>query len=276
MNTSPNLTIPRGKVYFGEFASDKSSIARWIDLGNCTETTFFNSFDTVKDYDSVNGQLVISDIYTVANKLSCNISTDDLKASNLALWGNFDRRITSIGGPVSVTKQINRNDFVMLDSIPDASLSVVDNLGRSWIHGVDFVYDQFLGGFQILNSNYIASATSVRISYFSIVRNTNSYSYNPKIEPREGALKYISYNPLGPRYNYTFHRVRLLPSQSHTLTADPNNIDWSKLELQVEVLLKDGRDELYSMTTIAQAVLTRANRMIVTSDNKAFATFTEI
>lgn len=273
---SENLTVPRGRLFFGELSSDGRSVTKWIDLGNCPDATFTASFDTVNEFDSVNGKLVLSEVHITAAAMSCRIVTDDMKQTNLALWGNhsvFQSQIQNQN--VNVTFQLNGQNFVLFDYIPDSNLTIIDNRTRTWVRGIDYEYDEYMNGIHILNGNFQATADSLNVSYITISRLVTSQSFDLRNKSVEGVLRFVSYNPVGPRYNYVFHRVVLKPAQSHTIIGNPNSINWATLELDVQVMKRHDQEELYSMTKIERAVLTWNGRVIVDSQNRAHVTVTQ-
>lgn len=269
---SQNLTIPRGKLFFGKF-SDNGQIEKWFDLGNCPETVFSPKLNSVRNYDSINGRLVTDDIIHTGVELTCRIVTDDLGSTNLTLWGNYEanEELTSTGR-VTIVKSEPVENFILFDNIPNGVIRVSDQSGRTWVNGIDYSYDEYMNGIHILNKAYLVTTVELRISYFSFsIRKTSLIT--GKLKPLEGELRFVSYNPIGPRWKYKFFRVILSPSQHHLLIGDPTNMDWSKLEIGVEVLQKEGEKSLYAVDSSRMAVLSWNNRVLVNNKNKGFYTF---
>ena len=270
MQPSQNLTIPRGKVYFKKFTFGNGEPERWVDLGNCPETVFSPKYTSVKTYDSINGVIVPDEIFTTGAELSCRIVTDDLSLTNLTLWGNNKENNTPVKSKrVVISVQQPIDEFIIFDDIPNTRILVTDQLNRSWINNIHYSYDESLNGIRILSNDYINTTTSLTVSFFTMAMLVPSYA-QANLDPLEGELRFVSYNPHGPRWHYRFFRVVLSAAQDHVLTADPNNIAWSQLSINADVFMKPGMHELYSVRKTNTAVLTLRGKVLVNDEQQGF------
>lgn len=244
--SSFNLTVPRGKVFFGRFDSNGQSVISWTDLGNCPGFELSPVSKSVTSYDSVNGVLVADNQYSVEEGLTANLTTDDLGRNNVELFfggASVDNSVEASGPRVQVFDF--GNSIYFLDEIPDSQVKIVDNLGRNWVAGVHYAFHRQFGLIEILSNNdRRAQNFSVYFFVFEKSRIANRKSVG-SVRNVEGELRFFSTNPVGPRYHYVFPRVDIRPSDSFSLTGDAASPSWSKVSLQITVLRKIGSTTLF-------------------------------
>lgn len=257
-----NLTILRGMVFFKKMNSG------WIDLGNCPDVSLTISETVSKQVDSVNGQLVVSDVFRIMNQFSFSITTDNMGWGNLILFSGFENQEQE-SDLEKITENFDVSEkYLFLSKRPLRIMSITDNNSNNW-DGFDFTYD-LDGNFIKINPTITTgSANYVRVSYYA--SSGAGFRAVESFGSVEGSLKIVGTNPVGPKRNYTFSRVRISAKSELQLIASPEAIDWSKIAMSVEVLKPTGATNLFAVEEFQQSVMTLNGMVLVDSQNRAIS-----
>ena len=83
---SRNLTVPRGKVLFARYLPGTQIPGPFKELGNTPEFTMSRETAKLSHYSSQAGMKVLDEELTTDSKLTGSLNTDDMRATNVALW----------------------------------------------------------------------------------------------------------------------------------------------------------------------------------------------
>lgn len=257
-----NLTIPRGMVFF------KQTNSGWINLGNCPDVSFTISETVSKQVDSVKGQLVVSDVFRTTNQFSFSITTDNMGWDNLILFSGFENQDQD-GNLEKIIETFEVSDkYLFLSKRPLGTMFVTDDNSINW-DGFDFTYDPDGNFIKINPTVRTGSATAVSVIYYA--SSVAGFKASESFGSVEGSLKIIGTNPVGPKRNYTFSRVRISQKSELQLIGSPDAIDWSKITMEVEVLKPTGSTDLFTVEEFQQSVMTLNGMVLVDNQNRAIS-----
>lgn len=262
-----NLTIPRGLVFFKKTPSE-SNISEWVNLGNCPDVSLTISETVSKQVDSVNGQLVVSDIFRTMNQFSFSITTDNMGWGNLILFSGFENQEQE-SDLEKITETFDVSEkYIFLSKRPLGTMSIMDNNSSNW-DGFDFTYDPDGNFIKINPTVRTGSATSVSVIYYA--PSVAGFKAVESFGSVEGSLKIVGTNPVGPKRNYTFSRVRISAKSELQLIASPEAIDWSKVTMLAEVMKPTNATDLFTVEEFQPSVMTLNGMVLVDSQNRAIS-----
>ena len=246
MMSQANLTIPRGRIIFGRFSQNSYAVEEWVDLGNCPTFSMSVNYSSVKGIDSINGQLVESENYITGRSANFRFETDNLSKLNISTWMNAHSRTHSPSGNFVKNTQyfnpVNGGIFV-LNNEANSTPSVENaDTGSNLVKDIDFRFDAEF------NAIYFQPHVNFRtkVVYYSF-DSIDTFGQSPSGRAVEGELRFVSNNPIGLNIKLRLPRVCVEPADEFTLIGDPTNLQWSKLSFDVEVLMKQGENFLFTL-----------------------------
>ncbi len=243
---SSNLTVPRGKLLFAPFLAGTTTPGAFIELGNCPQFTLSRETQKLMHYSSQRGMKNKDEEIVIDSSMSGSITTDDMKATNKALWFMSDEAVittTSATGVVEMLNDVELGGVYQLgrsDATPTGvrkvTSVVVEVASVAKTLNTDYLLDADLGLVTILATGTITAGADVEVTY-NVSANTRSQIATGETEV-EGELKLISYNAAGPQSDYTIPRCVIAPNGDIALLQDPESTAWQTMGFSVTALKK--------------------------------------
>ncbi|WP_150523851.1 hypothetical protein [Roseibium sediminis] len=246
-----NYTVGRGEVHFAPFLTGTQKIAGYRYLGNTPEFSLNFESETLDHYNSDRGIREKDESVTMEVARSGTLTADDIMAKNLALFLFGTAETVSVAGAVAATETISSvklGDSYALgvtDSNPVGVLSlsnlVVKNEAgtTTYAAGTDYLFTPSTALLTFLDEGSINDGDNVELSYD--VNSHNYESITSGSEPIQGALKFITYNPVGKKFDWLFPYVKVHPNGDLNLKGD----EWQTLPFSFDVLRKSGLEAVY-------------------------------
>lgn len=245
---SRNLTIPRGKVLFARYLTGTQTPGPFKELGNTPEFTLSREVSKLSHYSSQSGMKVLDEELTTDSKLTGTLMTDDMRATNVALW--------MMGSPTTLTQSsltaqvsnetVDQGDIIQVGrttgnpagarKITVASVTS-DPTGTTYVANTDYIVHSDLGLVEIVAGGGIDDASDIIINWSAAA--TTSQQIAVSDVDAEGELKFVSYNAQGAQSDITLPRVRISPNGDMSMLSDPENPAFQTITLSVSALKKD-------------------------------------
>ncbi|RVT75682.1 hypothetical protein EM858_14645 [Agrobacterium sp. CNPSo 2736] len=246
---SRNLTVPRGTALFAKYKSGTQIPGPFRELGNTPEFTLAREAETLPHYSSRVGFRTLDEEVAIEATLTGSVTTDDMKSENVAFFFMNEVKtitVTASSSLVETFEEVKAGDLYQLgfsDTNPSgarkvSTVVVTDGATTSpatFVLDEDYILDADLGTVYIpAGSNAIGG--DVKVAY-GVSASTREQIAAGETQV-EGALKFISNNPIGPQFDITFPRVRLSPNGDLALIMDPESSEWQQLPLSISVMKK--------------------------------------
>ncbi len=248
-----NLTLGRGELFFARFKEGTTDPMGELYVGNTPEINLTIESEELEHFDSDHGINELDESIPLSTTRSGSFTTDDINANNIAnfFFGETDA-FTVTGATITN------------EAIADASPGLVYQLGMSinnpsgarlldatglvvtgsagtptYVIDEDYTIDRDLGRLTIVVGGDIAAETDLLVDYItldSVRERTISGS-----SPVAGAMRLISFNPVGAKIDYYMPYVKLSPNGDFALKGD----EWQTIPMNVKVLKKEGYEAIY-------------------------------
>lgn len=225
-NSTANLVLGRGELYFDRFPTGSLEGEGELYLGNTPGFTLERSTQATKRSRSVGGQIIEQAGIVTKDEQAGDFETDNVDMENLALWYGGTVDDTGQGAQTNLVEsfQVKRGRWRQLGvSVHRAGLSNVTaaTFRKSGVIVAavgNITLDLALGRFKFdEDAADLADGDTVDVTF------TCGVDADPKLSsaPREvtGSLRYVSTNPVGPKVDYFFPYVSLTPRR---------DIDWKR------------------------------------------------
>jgi hypothetical protein len=257
MAQSENLALGRGELYFAEYkpGTQIPGAEKWI--GNCPEFTISSDTERLDHFASTEGIRKKDFTVVLENTRSGTISTDDTKIDNVTIYsmGVATKVTTSAltgeedlftGVSVGGVYQLGTSDVIPEGVRKVASVVVTDGAEtepETYVLNEDYALDADSGRITILAGGAIAEGGQIEVTYnvgvYSITRMAAGAT------EKEGVLRFVSKNPVGPRTDYFFPWVKLGPNGDLNLIGQE---DWMTIPFNVDILEKGSLAPWYATT----------------------------
>lgn len=246
--SSKNLTIPRGKVLFAEYAPGTRLPRGFRFFGNCPEFTLSREDNTLDHFQSTGGLRTRDASISLGGDFGGTLVTDDINPANMRHWFMGTNRTVTQSAQTSVAYEIDdvmKGEFYQIGRTEAAPLGV-GNLttvavaprptGTALVEFQDYEVDLASGLLQILPGSQIADESDITVTYSSAASTyTEVASGDLSIE---GELRFVSDNPYGPNRKLTIPRVRLQPNGDLSFLTDPESPTWMQMSFGLMVMKK--------------------------------------
>jgi hypothetical protein len=223
-----NYTLGKGIVYFDQLVGGVNQGE--LDLGNAPAVTLAINLDTLEHFSSRGGlrakdKRVVSEITPVIN-----FTLDELTSDNFALLFMADvTEVNQAAASVAAEAVTARHDrWVKLANRMVTSGTVV--IG-AYTEGTDYEVDYTVGRIKVLSTGTITDGQVLSVAYDCVAYNYKQIKMLAQTDI-EGALRFVSDNPVGPQMELVLHKVSLTPAGETAFIGD----DWSTLEFNGEIL----------------------------------------
>ena len=251
---SENYTLGRGELYFDKFVPGTFNKTGERYLGNSPELNLTTESETLDHYNSDRGIRVKDKSILLEKSDSGTFILDEISTENVALWFLGDVSVVAQSAATSVVQNIPANrikpgTYIQLgESLANptghrnVTLTSVtsDPVGTTYRLNVDYTIDAELGRLYIVPGGAIDGRTPLIVTY-ATAASTREQIVVGDGTTIEGALRFISYNPTGPRRDYYWPYVQLRADGDLALKGD----EWQQLSFAFDILKLDGYASQY-------------------------------
>lgn len=244
---SRNLTVPRGKVLFARYLPGTQIPGPFKELGNTPEFTLNRETAKLSHYSSQAGMKILDDELTTDSNLTGSLTTDDMRATNVALW--FMGTVSTLTqASITATTQnetVDKGDIIQLGRTtlnPAGARKVTvttvtsNPTGTTYVAGTDYLVHAELGLVEILATGNIPNAAAIIINYTAAVASSTQIVLGDT--DAEGEMKFIAFNAAGENHDLTLPRVKISPNGDMSMLTDPESPAWQNLGLTISALKK--------------------------------------
>lgn len=252
---SENYTLGRGELYFDKFAPNTRNKTGERYLGNSPELNLTTESETLDHFNSDRGIRVKDKSILLEKSDSGSFILDEISNENVSLWflGEVSVRAQSaIATAVTENVAANRlkpGTYLQIGSTqanPTGLRNVTvtdvtsDPVGTTFVLNTDYTVDAELGRLYIVPGGAIDGTSPIIVSY-TATASTREQVIVGEGTTIEGALRFISYNPTGPRRDYYWPYVQLRADGDMALKGD----EWQQLSFAFDILKLDGYSSQY-------------------------------
>lgn len=238
-----NLAIGKGELHFAPFKAGTQTPDGFYFVGNCPEFTLNRENETLPHYDSTKGFRRKDEEITIESRMNGSISCDDVRPQTAALFLMGEAVTLSVASATGLITTIigaKKGRSYQLGetagqpsgarSVTNVAVSLTSTPATIYVAGTDYTVDAELGMITILEGGSIADAAGLTVE-FDQTAHTRSQVIASDTEA-QGALKYISYNPIGQRLDYYFPWIKVRPNGDISLISE----EWMTIPLSIEAL----------------------------------------
>lgn len=241
-----NLTIGKGELHFAPYKTGTQTPDGFYFVGNCPEFTLNRESDLLPHYDSTRGFRRKDEEITIESRMNGSISCDDVRPQTAALFlmgSEVTLSVASATGLSTIIVGARKGRSYQLGETsgqPSGARQVVvtevfltSTPATIYVAGTDYTVDAELGLITILAGGSIAENAGITVEFDQTAHTRQQVIASDN--EAQGALKYISYNPIGQRLDYFFPMVKVRPNGDISLISE----EWMTIPLTIEALYKD-------------------------------------
>lgn len=246
-----NYTLGRGELWFDRFADPVTmTLSGERYLGNTPEFSATIESENLEHYNSDRGVREKDESIVLQTNRTGSFTTDNIDPQNVALFFFGSSEIFSTAGGavtgeafVDVIKGLTYQ-LGTSSTNPSGARNVtavtVKKGATTLVNNVDYTLDAALGRITLTTTgSVLTTGDDITVDY------TTSAQTRERIISGSsavgGALRYISYNPQGKRYDWFMPYVKLSPNGDYTLKGD----EWQTIPFNIEILKKPGFEAIY-------------------------------
>lgn len=251
---SENYTLGRGELYFDKFAAGTRNRTGERYLGNSPELNLSTETETLDHFNSDRGIRVKDKSIVLEKSDSGSFILDEINNENVALWFLGDVGVVAQSASASVVENVAANrlkpgTYLQLGSTlanPTGARNVTvatvtsDPVGTNYVLNTDYTVDAELGRLYIVPGGAIDGTDPIIVTY-ATAASTREQIVVGDGTTVEGSLRFISYNPTGPRRDYWWPYVQLRADGDMALKGD----EWQQLSFTFDILKLDGYSSQY-------------------------------
>lgn len=258
-----NYTLGRGELHFAQFKPETQNPGGERYIGNTPEWNATIESENLDHYDSDHGIRELDESIVLQTNRNASFITDNISPENIAYF--FFGSVTALavtaqtvddevieGVIQGLTYQLGMTEANPVgarlldvytpgvDPTPDVNVIVEPaGGGTAYVEGTDYDINLTTGRLTIIAGGGIASATDIQVSYKTLASTRDRIISGSK--PIEGALRYISFNPVGKQFDWYMPYVKLAPNGDYALKGD----EWQQIPFSVQILKKAGLEAIY-------------------------------
>lgn len=247
-----NYTLGRGEIYFDRYADGTETTTGERYVGNTPALSLNITVDTLDHYSSDRGikEKDAQAVLQVTRKGTMQV--DNIDNDNMAIFFFGSAEVLS-------TSSSTVTDEVILGILPGYSYQLgtsptlpagVRNVSAvtvkdgtagttTYVLGTDYTLDADLGRITPLAGGAIVKGSSLKVSY-TVGAHTRDRIISGS-DPVNGAMRFITTNPVGLNRDIFMPKVTLTPNGDYALKGD----EWQVMEFNVEVLKKSNLEAFY-------------------------------
>jgi len=248
-----NYVIGRGKLYFARRDKTTGTLGGFRFLGNAPEFSINITADMVDHYQSTGGIKEKDLTVPLQTNRTGSFTLDDIQPENVAFALYGQAQTLAVAAAIGLTETINgvtKGFYYPLgmsggtgSGALNVTVTAIQNTTTNvaLVAGTDYEVDQASGFIHILpTATNVADGDNIQVTY-----DQNAYDrvHIPAgREPINGALRYVSDNPVGKNQIVYAPNVNLSPDGDMQFIGD----DWMQIPVSAEFLVPaDGGVALY-------------------------------
>lgn len=246
---SENYTLGRGELYFDKFAANTRNKTGERYLGNTPELNRTTESENLDHFNSDRGIRVKDKSVVLEKSDSGTFIADEINNENIALWFLADVSVRVQAVAASVVQNIAANrlkpgTYIQLgesQANPSGArnvtiTSVTSNpVGTTYVALTDYTVDEELGRLYIVPGGAIDGTDPLIVTY-ATAASTREQIIVGDGTTIEGAMRFISYNPTGPRRDFYWPYIQLRADGDFAMKGD----EWQQLSFAFDILKLDG------------------------------------
>ena len=238
MASTDNLMLGGGELFFAKKKSDGSfDDFRYFGL---TDSLSVNLSTDTLEHINTEGDTPTTDMELEKKKtITMSVETSEISQAMIArFFKGSEDTVTQVAGTVTAEAHtVSPGGIYNLSKIKVSSVVVKSaGGGTTYAEGTDYaVKDAEAGVIEILSGGAISDGTAVEID-FSYADATYTIVQAGTQTAIEGKLKFISAPAVGPKREWNFHKISIIPSGDMALKAAD---DWAKASFEIKVLKDD-------------------------------------
>lgn len=244
-----NYTLGRGELHFSPFKTGTETPDGFRYLGNTPEFGLTIESETLQHFNSDRGVKEEDGSVTLQTTRSGSFTADDIQPENLAWFFFGSKGIVAQAADEDLTetfvgvKQGLSYQVGISDSAPTGAKSLLNVVVKVGVAtktlNTDYTLDAELGIVTVVEGGGIADAASMIVEYDVAAK--SFLQITSGTEPVVGALRFISYNAAGEKYDYYMPSVKLSANGDLQLKGD----EWQATPFNVAILAANGREAIY-------------------------------
>ena len=240
-----NLAIGKGELWFAPFKTGTQEPDGFYFVGNCPEITLNREADLLPHFSSTAGFRRKDEEITIESRMTGSITCDDVRPQTAALFlmgQEVTLTVASATGLTTVIVGARKGRTYQVGEtagqpsgarqITGVSVFLTATPATIYTLGTDYTVDLELGLVTILTGGAIAENANITVEFDQAVHTRQQVIASDN--EAQGALKYISYNPIGRRLDYFMPWVKVRPNGDISLISE----EWMTIPLTVEALYK--------------------------------------
>lgn len=253
---SENYTLGRGELRFDKFAPGTRNKTGERYLGNTPELNLTTESENLDHFNSDRGVRYKDKSIVLEKTDSGSFIADEISDDNVALWFLGEVSVIAQAAQASLVQVIPANrvkpgTYIQLgesQANPTGArnitvTSVTDGAGTPVPYTVmdDYTVDPELGQLYIVPGGAIDGTEAFTVNYSTAASTRSQVAVIGDGTTVEGALRFVSFNPTGPRRDYHWPYVQLRADGDMALKGD----EWQQLSFAFDILKLDGYATVY-------------------------------
>lgn len=235
--------LGRGELHFSLFRPGTQTPSGFRYIGNTPEFNLTIASENLDHFNSDRGIREKDNSIVIETTRTGSFITDVISAENLALFFFGSSGIiaqTTATGTVETLTDVSRGRSYQLGAttnnptgVRSVTITTIVVGATPLVLGTDYTVDTELGIITILpgstvvlgdgTSDVVVTYNRAAVSREQIISGTT---------PIEGALRFISYNPTGPKRDFYMAYVKMTPNGDFALKGE----DWQQIPFNLEIL----------------------------------------
>ena len=246
---SENYTLGRGELHFDKFVAGTFNKTGERYLGNTPELNRTTESENLDHFNSDRGIRVKDKSVVLEKNDSGTFIADEISDENIALWFLGTQNVVTQSAAASVVQNIPANrvkpgTYIQLgesQANPTGHRNVTvatvtsDPVGTTYANLDDYTVDPELGRLYIVPGGALDGTDPLIVTY-AVAASTRTQIVVGEGTTVEGALRFISYNPTGPRRDYYWPFVQLRADGDFAMKGD----EWQQLSFAFDILKREG------------------------------------
>jgi len=246
-----NYTLGKGRVYFDAFAQGTLNPQGERYFGDTMEFNLTSESESLDHFDNDAGIRVKDASVLLELTRTGTLITENISPENMALFFLGSASALSQAAATAQTSTyatVKKGYFYQTGVSPTRPEGVrkIANVtvepaggGTAYVLDTDYRVDLDTGRIEILETGAIVEATGIDINY-DVTAATFTRIVTAADAEIKGAVRFISTNPQGEKFDYYLPYVTLRPNGDFALKSGE---EWQQLGFTLEVLKKDDNTE---------------------------------
>lgn len=239
-----NYTVGRGELHFAQFLPNTQTPGPYRYLGNSPEFSLTLESTKLDHFGSDRGIREKDASITIEVNRTGSMVLDEIHIDNLAMFffGSAER-IVQAGATIAAEQlndvvvgrgyQLGQSDsnpigakMIAYPGTGPTLFSVKDDATPTpvtFTAGTDYVFDNARGLLTVLEGGAIVDGDNLRVAYTTLAAAFDRVVSGA--EAVSGAMKFITFNPVGDQFDYTFPFVSISPNGDFNLKGEEWHVE---------------------------------------------------